>query len=293
MRRYILTFAIATALLFLGCGNRSADMLSTENVALSDIPGDAAFAKVDASQSPVPANTEELNKADLENVDPKTTVQDKKIIRTGNISLEAKDIKNTKRSIDAMVKKYQAYYEQDNISAGNSYTNYSLTVRIPAANFEGFLKELENGSDKITEKSMQANDVSMQYYDLSSRLKSKRIYLDRYQKMAGSAKSVKELLEIEEQIRKLQEDIDSNESMLRNLSGQVSYSTLSINIYYSVSGNISSPNSFGSKLKEAIGSGAALIVDMVIGLLSIWPIVVLLITGAVLFLRWKRKRLKN
>src|SRR5690606_40363864 len=66
---------------------------------------------------------------------------------------------------------------------------------LPSANLDKFLSELERGKDKITEKSLKAEDVSTQYYDVESRLKSKRAYLERYQQMVSSAKSVKDLLD--------------------------------------------------------------------------------------------------
>lgn len=219
-------------------------------------------------------------------------VQNKKIIRSGNISIASKDIKKTKLRLDNQIKEHDAYYEQESTSAGSTYTNYNLIVRIPANQFDQFISGIENGEDKITDKSIQAKDVSLQYYDVESRLKSKRTYLEQYQKMVSSAKSVKELLEIEEQIRQLQEDIESSESLLRNLSGQISYSTLHISIFYSSTENPAYTYTYWSKIKDSLDTGWEFISNLFLGLISIWPIGIIIATAVWGWKKYKKRKSK-
>lgn len=222
--------------------------------------------------------------------EPEKTALEKKIIRTGNISVESKDLKKSKANFDVLVKKAGGYYEQESSSSGSTYTNYNLTIRIPSLQFDSFLEGIEKENDKITEKSIQAQDVSLQYYDLESRLKSKRTYLDRYQKMVANAKNVKELLEIEEQIRLLQEEIESTESTLRAVKDQVSYSTIQVNIYNADSIIPHSDSGFWMKVKEALDFGWKLIENIVIGLVGIWPILFLATGGIFIWRRFRNKR---
>lgn len=222
--------------------------------------------------------------------EPEKTALEKKIIRTGNISVESKDLKKSKANFDVLVKKAGGYYEQESSSSGSTYTNYNLTIRIPSLQFDSFLEGIEKENDKITEKSIQAQDVSLQYYDLESRLKSKRTYLDRYQKMVANAKNVKELLEIEEQIRLLQEEIESTESTLRAVKDQVSYSTIQVNIYNADSIIPHGDSGFWMKVKEALDFGWKLIENIVIGLVGIWPLLFLATGGIFIWRRFRNKR---
>ena len=154
-----------------------------------------------------------------------------KIIKNGNVSIESKNITKSKKNLDALMKRFSAYYQQETTNNNNDLTSYNLIIRVPTTSFESMMTALESGEDNVTEKNISAEDVSLQYFDLQSRLKSKRAYLERYQAMVSSAKNVKELLEIQEQIRRLQEDIDSNEATYRNLSNQINYSTLTVNLF--------------------------------------------------------------
>lgn len=71
-----------------------------------------------------------------------------------------------------------------------------------------------------------------QFIDLETRLANKREYLERYRELVKKAVSVKEILEIEEKIRLLEEEIESVTGRLKYLGDQVDFSTL----------NLTSPN---------------------------------------------------
>lgn len=106
------------------------------------------------------------------------TVNKPKIIREGNISIESKDVKTSKKNLDQQLKQMGGYYERESANTdNNNRISYDLVLRIPSDKLDGFLTSVENGKDKITSKSLTSEDVSLQYYDLESRLKSKRAYL--------------------------------------------------------------------------------------------------------------------
>ncbi|MFZ4262859.1 DUF4349 domain-containing protein [Sphingobacterium sp. HJSM2_6] len=216
-----------------------------------------------------------------------------KIIKQGNLSIESKDIKKSKHALDKTVQEYQAYYQEESSSNHEGFTSYQLTIRIPSNKFEPFIKQLEQWTDKLTEKSIRAEDVSIQYYDVESRLASKRAYLTRYQQMVKDAKSVKDLLEIQEQIRTLQEEIDSNEGVLKNLSGQVNYSTLSINLFEYQSNDRMGSNPFWVRAKESIGLGWTMVEHICLVLIGLWPAWIMLGLGIYLVKKirtFRRKR---
>jgi len=277
-----------SALLLLGSCNQAhkgenaavAEVALEDNMSAADYADAAATGKIAAEMS---------SPEQVSTVDPVKPVAEKKIIRSGTLSIEAKDVKESKAGLDNTLKKFQGYYENESATNADTYTSYDLVVRIPSANLDKFLSELERGKDKITEKSLKAEDVSTQYYDVESRLKSKRAYLERYQQMVSSAKSVKDLLEIQEQIRMLQEEIDASESVLRSMSGQVNYSTLTIRLFEEKANLPMGSNSFMTRVKEAFAFGWNLIENLALGVIGLWP-VVLLVAAVVYVLRTIRKR---
>ena len=140
-------------------------------------------------------------------------------------------------------------------------------------------------------KNISARDVGEEYLDTETRLANKRGYLERYREILRRATTIKEILEGEQYIRQIEEEIESAQGRLRYLDNQVSYSTLELTLSTE---QISTPgrNSFWSRLKKAFSSGWDGIVSFLIGLIYLWPF--LLIVGVVwALLRRRIKRRKE
>lgn len=272
------------------CGNKFAEQ-NSEEMSSKDFNESAAISQ-DAGISPLvspemtlkentPLGTDDVSQQSASNI---------KIIKSGNISLESKKIEASKKNIDALLKKFNAYYEQESSNNNNDFTSYNLTIRIPTSSFDNFLIAMENGDDKVTDKKISAEDVSITYHDVESRLKSKRAYLLRYQEMVSSAKNVKDLLEIQEQIRQLQEEIDSKEAVLRNLTNQVNYSTLTVDLFEYQANLPMGSKSFFAKVKTSLEFGWNLIQNIALGIIGIWPVWIVVGLVVVIIRNFRRKR---
>lgn len=286
MKGYCFSLFLALSL-FAGCNKAevatTAKAVEEQAVALDLMEEPAPQAEVHALANAQPG------------VDPKSPLnnvkaQNKKIIRSGNIAVESKAIGKSKQAMDVLLKRYGGYYEQESLSSAGSYSNYSLIARIPAAHLDQFLKDIEKGGDKLTERSLRSEDVSLQYFDSESRLKSKRAYLERYQQMVAQAKSVKDLLEIQEQIRQLQEEIDSQESVMRSLKDQIAYSSLSIQLFeYQANLPMGSQN-FWIQLKEAFADGWLFVGEVFLFVLRLWPFILLATVVVFAWRSYKRRK---
>lgn len=267
------------------CGNKFAEQ-NSEEMSSKDFNESAAVTiSQDAGLSPLVSAEMKIT----ERI-PQQSASNIKIIKRGNISLESRKIEVSKKNIDALLKKFNAYYEQESSSNSNYLTSYKLKIRIPTSSFDNFLLAMENGEDKITDKNISAEDVSITYHDYESRLKSKRAYLERYQEMVASAKNVKDLLEIQEQIRQLQEEIDSKEALLRNLTNEINYSTLTVDLFEYQANLSMGSNSFFAKVKTSLEFGWNLIQNIALGIIGIWPVWIVVGLVVVIIRKFRRKR---
>jgi len=190
-----------------------------------------------ANEAPVVAKAEnmpgartfsqESNPAVQEYAEP---VPERKIIRDGDISIETKDIRKKKNQVDTLIRSFKAYLASEAFYDNVASLDYNLTVRIPAENYDFFISALEKGPDRILNKNIRARDVTEEYYDVTTRLNSKKEVEKRYLQILAKASSVKDILEIEEKLGQIREEIESTEGRLRLLENQVSYSTLNIYI---------------------------------------------------------------
>ncbi len=221
-------------------------------------------------------------------------VEKKKIIKDGSISIKTKDIEACKKRVVTQVKMLGGYVDTENLDNNNEQISYYLRVRIPATRFEAMLSGLEKGNDEVKSKNIQARDVTEEYVDIESRLATKQIYLKRYKELLTKASTVRDILAIEEQIRVIQEEIDSRLGRLKYIDDQVAFSTLDINLYMSKE-YVYKPktqDNFWERLKDAFSSGWRSVVGFLLMLFTLWPFI-LLIVGIVYAVKLRRKHVKN
>ena len=152
---------------------------------------------------------------------------EQKLIRTGNVSIEVQSVSDAEDKITAWAKSLGGY-----ITNSNTWQNGAgFTVRIPSARFDEAMSQVGNFG-RITNRSVNSQDVSDNYYDLQSRLETKYILRDKLTGYLGQAKDIKDLLEIERQLNSVIEEIESTESRFKRLSGQIDYSTIYINMSF-------------------------------------------------------------
>jgi len=223
-------------------------------------------------------------------VEPK--VIDKKIIKDGRLGLQVDNLQIAKQKIDSMVKTAGGYYANENLKNSDNQSGYELVIRIPVVNFERFVGSAEKGGSKVLYKEIQARDVTEEFVDQESRLNSKRNSLARYTEIMKKANTVKDIIEIEESIRVLQEEIESTEGRLRYLNDCVNYSTLNMTISTEKDFTFkpSKRDSFWEKLKESVADGWYGLVDFILDFFGLWPYLILIIPFLYFIRRWIKKR---
>lgn len=210
-------------------------------------------------------------------------VEQQKLIKTGELTLKSKHIEKSKANLDRVLKQIGGYYDNESFSKSNYELRYSLQLRIPSAKFDQLLQSINTGSDEILAKNIHTEDVGEEYHDIETRLKSKKAYLKRYQEITNNAKNVDDLLQIENQIRQLIEEIESQEGRLKFLDNQVGYGTLNIELYKTISHPTkrSDEPGFWDKAGHALSTGWKGITLLFLSLLSIWPFLLILIPGGI------------
>ena len=210
-----------------------------------------------------------------------------KIIRSGNMQFEVDDITNSKNKVDKFVSQLGAYYEDEAYKQYNGYVNYNLRIRIQGHKFDTLLTLLEQGIGDLKVKNISANDVTEEYVDLKIRLANKLAVLTQYKVILKRAKTIEEILEVNEKIRRLEEEIDSKKGRIRYLDDRVNYGTLNLELSQKQEVVLASVPGFGSRLSEAFMSGISGFMSFIVGVVYVWPFVLALV---ILFLFRGRMR---
>lgn len=214
-----------------------------------------------------------------------------KIIKESNLRYETQDLEATYQQIIASVKKNKAYVQSD--TEGKDYNSLyrTITLRIPNANFDAFLADVGKGVAYFDRKEISAKDVTAEFIDIEARLKAKKTLEERYLQLLTKATKVSEILEIEKELSTIREEIEAKEGQLKYLQNRVSLSTVTIEFYKKVADADNATVSYGTKMWNAIKSGWNGISSFFIGLLHIWPFILILV--AVIFFIRKKLKKKN
>ena len=303
-------YLLFAVLLFFGCSEKqkesNSDVMSFSKLNKSEVKNDMrsiSTADVKSSEngtvdiadvkSNVVAQENGYQNKSEKVIKVEPTVVTKKIIKDGRLGLQVDNLQIAKQKIDSLVKVAGGYYANENLKNSDNQSGYELVIRIPVVNFERFVGSAEKGSAKVLYKEIQARDVTEEFVDLSTRINSKRNSLARYNEIMKKANTVKDIIQIEESIRVLQEEIESTEGRLRYLNDCVSYSTLNMTISTEKDFTFkpSKRDSFWEKLKESIADGWYGLVDFILEFFGLWPYLILIIP-IVIFIRRRIKKWK-
>ncbi len=225
------------------------------------------------------------DEADPNNIGTET-IYERKLTKNGSIRFETSNLDKTKQLITNAVASLNGYISNDNTSESDNRTENSLIVRIPADKADSLITVIESNASKIDYKSIDVQDVTEQFIDLDTRVRTKKEVETRYRELLARATSVEEMLKIEEQIGNIRTEIESAEGRLRYLSNQVQYSTLNVTFYEK-----NSDFGFWKKMGNAFSNGWNSLLWLFVGIANLWAIILLIATVVVAIAHLtKRKR---
>jgi hypothetical protein len=111
----------------------------------------------------------------------------------------------------------------------------------------------------------------------------------KYLEFLKQSKNMAEVLQVQNEIDNIQVQIESAASRVSFLTQQTSFSTINLTFYQPMEGYKPSGDapSFLTRVIAAFKTGAGWIAELFVGLVSIWPLVLI---AVVIYFGWKRLR---
>ena len=284
MKTIIYSLAILS---LLACGKNEA---TQTNVSLMEVlPEDEVATKAFSPDSPPKM---QMPNSEAKPIDK--TINLKKIIKSGDMTIEVADIKTAQEKIQNFVKNNKAYIQNERFSNAETQTTLSMEIRIPNQNFDNLINSFSDEIGSISEKNIRVQDVTEEYTDVSIRLKNKLAYLEKYRDLLKRSASTKDLLEIQEKIRGLEEEIESSEGRLRYIDDQVNYSTLNHTLTKEKPRNtVTSKIGFGSRLVDSVANGWNIFVNFSLEIVSLWPFLFIIPIIILFWKKWRKRKSKK
>ncbi|NUP06940.1 MAG: DUF4349 domain-containing protein [Polyangiaceae bacterium] len=103
----------------------------------------------------------------------------------------------------------------------------SITVRVPAQQFQNLVDEIEKVGD-VLHRDVVSEDVTAEYRDLEVQLQNQMALRARFEKLLEKAAKVQEALEIEKELGRITGEIERIKGRLKLLADQARYSTITV-----------------------------------------------------------------
>lgn len=239
-------------------------LLTNESVVVFDTVGSAtAFTTPDGAVPVQKANDAVTIATDI----------DKKIIKNATVKLEVKNYDSYAQKIKNIVKKFGGYVAKEENFLTDGKMEALVSIKVPVMYFEDALNSLPGEDAKQLERNITTEDVTGQMIDTKARLEAKTQTRNKYMEFLKQGKNMDDVLRVQSQINDIQEDIEAAQSRLAYMGGQTRFSTINLTFFESRNGYTQNGKpSYGNELVKAFATGGKWFGDLLLGIITVWPL---------------------
>src|SRR5699024_1079922 len=221
------------------------------------------------------------------------------IIHTAQLDIRVKDFEKTQINIENKVADYDGYVVESSVyRESDDDISGQMVVRVPEEHFQTFLTDAEEAAVDVLSREVSGQDVTEEYVDLESRLKSKQVVEERLLEFMDESEKSEELLKLSDDISTVQEDIEVIAGKMEYLENQSDYATVEIVLHEDLitvpdidKGNFNTwektKKQFADSVNGLLKIGSGFIVFVIGNLPIIMP---LFIIGAIVYFVIRRRK---
>jgi hypothetical protein len=151
------------------------------------------------------------------------------IIRTGNLGLIVLDTEETIADITQMAEQSGGWVVSANVSQYNTDSKSGdITIRVPAAGFNSAMEALKGMAVEVQSENVSGQDVTEEYVDLEARLGNLEATAARVRTFLDDAITVEEALAVNQELSRLEGEIEVIKGRMQYLSQSAAFSTITI-----------------------------------------------------------------
>ena len=225
--------AIAMGLVALsGCG--ASDSGSSADTAVGGADSQSRLGEGSAGQAADQPAAQSADKAAAEGATAVTAVTlDRKLARRADISITVKDVDAAATRVRAIAASAQGLVVAEAISSepdGSTVGGFStITISVPTADLDATLDQLA-GLGKVHSRNASTDDVTAQYVDTESRVKTMQSSVDRVRALMSQATKLGDIVSLEAELSRRQADLEATQSQLAALKDSVALSPVEVRL---------------------------------------------------------------
>lgn len=224
-----------------------------------------------------------------------TATQDRKLIKTGDLSLHVKSVNTAVTDITNVVTQEAGMVISSNVIRGEtSYSGY-MNVRVPANKFEETMTGLKALAVYVESEDSNSSDVTEYYTDLETRLTNKQAEEQQYLAILKQADNVTDTLAVTQALNDVQYEIESLQAQIKSYDTQIDYSNIYINLsedesVTTTSETWSPSSTLHGAQSDFVGFMQSVVDALIYAVIFGWPVLVILVIVKIVRRRSKKAR---
>ncbi len=234
------------------------------------------------------------------------TIKDKEqvFIRTADLQFSVSDVRKATEEIEYAVGRFNGFITYSGLNSTKVYENNirisrdsvtkeeqisvkgEIMLRVPNENLDSMLATINKLANFMDMRTVRADDVKLQLLAAKRSAKRSELYIKKVNTVIDQqGKKLPQTVQAIETLQRKKEDQDAQAINLLNLSNQVNYSTVRLNLYQTTKTAFTTSTylpliepyvpSFGDKLETAYADGLAVMAAIILFLVKIWPLLVI------------------
>jgi hypothetical protein len=172
-------------------------------------------------------STAMLESAPMAGVD---SAMDRKMVRTGSVDLVVRKPAEAAEKIRMLAEGMGGFLVSSEVSGAPNAGGASLTIRVPAAQFEEARAEIRKLGLRVESEKVEAQDVTRQYVDEDANLRNLRAEELQYLAILKQAHTVKDTLEVSEKLSEVRGQIEQQQAEFDALSKQIETVAITVSL---------------------------------------------------------------
>ena len=165
------------------------------------------------------------------------------IVRTSDITLVVSDIATALDQIAKLAEDSQGFVVSSNQWKDNGALLGTITIRVPAGEFDNAMSTLRGMADEVTSENTSAQDVTEEYTDLNSTLTNLQATEAQLLEIMKKAVTVDDILAVQTQLTNTQGQIETTKGRIKYLEQTSATSLISVSLTQSkLSVNLTASN---------------------------------------------------
>jgi hypothetical protein len=219
---------------------------------------------------------------------------DRKIVRTGDMTLEVNDITVAITGVAAVAKDLNGYVVSSNKSGDQDITYGQISIRVPSDRFDEAFDKLRQLAVNVPNERTDSQDITEQYSDLQTQLRNLEATEAQYLEILKKAEKVEDILAVQRELSNVRGQIEQIKGRIQYLDRTSDMALINVNLQKTkpLGGTAWSALETLKSAARGLVTFGKVLADVFIWVALFSPVWIIILLVVLYFTRWRHAKVR-